>query len=422
MRQPGQQKRRAARLLLSLVPLVLALTLAGCKRASSTAKKTADAPRAVNVTAAALRPMERVVHATGTLSPQEEATLSVKVSGRLEKVSVDLGSAVKRGELIAQLERRDYELRVQQARAAVAQARAAVGLPLEGTEENVNLEQVASVREAAAVRAEAEKNRERVARLSKEGVSSRSELDTVETALAVATTRYASAVEEARTRLAVLAQRRADLALAEQQLADTVIVAPFDGAIQSRFASPGEFLSIGTPLASLVRLDPLRLRLEVPERDSLQVQSRQRVRLHVEGSRAVFTGMVARVSPAINEQNRMLLVEADVPAQPSLRPGLFVRSDIVVSENEPAIAVPTNSVVVFAGIEKVITVDDSKARERVITTGRRGGGWVEVLTGLKAGEAVVLNPGNLRTGQPLKVTEASEPSFAAPGRTVSLHP
>jgi RND family efflux transporter MFP subunit len=357
---------------------------------------------------------------SGTLAAQEEATLSVKVPGRLEKVAVDLGSVVKSGDLIAQVERRDYELRVQQARAAVAEARAAVGLTLqtlEGADENIPLESVATVKQAKAVLTEAEKNRERVTRLSREGISSKSEVDTVDTAYAVALTRYESALEEARTRLAVLAQRRADLDVAQQQLVDTAIYAPFDGAIQSRTSSPGEYLQLGTPVASLVRMDPLRLRLEVPERHSMRVQVKQLVRLSVAGNTNVFRGTVARVSPAITEQNRMLMVEADVPGQSSLRPGLFVRAQIVVDENDVALAVPTNALIVFAGIEKVIAVEDGKARERTITTARRSDGWVEVASGLKAGDSVVLDPGNLRTGQLVKAADGKGVPLAGP-RTI----
>ena len=383
--------------------------MVSCRDAAKEVRPPAvDQARSVKVAAAAPRPMEKFLAVSGTLAAQEEATLSVKVPGRLEKISVDLGSVVRRGDLIAQVEKRDYELRVQQSKAAVAEARAAVGLSLEGHEENTSVETIATVKQARAVLNEALKNRERVQRLSGEGISSKSEVDTVESVYAVAVARHETAVEEARTRLAVLAQRRADLEVAQQQLLDTAILAPFDGAIQRRIASPGEHLQLGTPVASLVRLDPLRLRLEVPERESGWVQASQRVRLTVEGNTNIFRGNVARVSPAITEQNRMLMIEADVPAQSGLRPGLFVRAQVVVKENEPALCVPTNALIVFAGIEKVIAIEEGKARERTVNTGRRAMGWVEITSGLKVKEVVVLEPGNLRTGQAVKIAEAGE--------------
>lgn len=384
------------------------------KEAADKSKTASDAPRSVQTAAASMRPMEKVLLVSGTLAAQEDATLSVKAPGRLEKVDVDIGSVVKRGDLIAQMERRDYELRVKQAQAAVAEARAALGLPLEGQEENFSIETVATVKQARAVLEEARKNRERVISLSREGIASKSEVDTVDTTYAVAVTRYDTATEEARTRLAVLTQRRTDLEVSEQQLRDTSIYAPFDGAIQSRTASPGEYLQLGNPVATLVRLDPLRLRLEVPERESGLVQSNQHVRITVDGNTNVFHGTVARISPAISEQNRMLLVEADVPAQPGLRPGLFVRSRIVVTESEVTLSVPADSLIVFAGIEKVITIAEGKARERTVTTGRRANGWIEIVSGLKAGDPVVLAPGNLRTGQNVTVASSNGAALAGP--------
>jgi RND family efflux transporter MFP subunit len=397
---------------------ILLITISvSCRKHEASARKiSADKPRRVERAFAMLRPMEKALTVTGTLAAQENATLSAKVPGRLDRIAVDLGSVVKRGDLIAQVERSDYELRVKQAQAAVAEARAALGLPLQGTEQNFAVETVATVKQAKAVLEEAANNRERVVRLSKEGISSQSELDTVETTHKVALTRYDSAVEEARTRLAVLAQRRADLEIAEQQLRDSSICAPFDGAIQSRTASPGEFLQLGDPVVSLVRLDPLRLRLEVPERDSIHVQTNQHVRIMVDGNTNVFHGTVARVSPAITEQNRMLIVEADVPAQPGLRPGLFVRANIVVNENERVLSVPANALIVFAGIEKVITIADGKARECAVTTGRRAGNWIEIVSGLKTGDPVVLNPGSLRTGQPVTLADTT----AAPAAHTEL--
>jgi RND family efflux transporter MFP subunit len=396
----------------------LAVVAVSCRESETKSRPGAEAPRAVAIETAALRPMERTLAVTGTLAAQEQATLSVKVPGRLERIAIDLGSAVKRGDLIAQIEKRDYELRVQQARAALGEARAAVGLPLEGTNDDVELATVASVKQARAVLDEAEKNRERALRLAREGISSKSDLDTAETGHAVALTRHESAWEEARTRLAVLAQRRAELHVAEQQLRDTAVFAPFDGAIQSRLANPGEYLQVGAPLALLVQRDPLRLRLEVPERASPFVQMGQRVRIRVDGTTNSSLGQIARISPALTEQNRMLLVEADVPAGGILRPGLFVRAEIIVNEQESALTVPTNAVIVFAGIQKVVTVEDGKARERTVTTGRRHNGWIEITSGIQTGEPVVLAPGNLRTGQPVttkadaasaQLTEAATP-------------
>jgi len=343
--------------------------------------------------------MERAISVTGSLAAHEQATLSVKVPGRLQTISVDLGSVVKKGDLIAQLERDDYELLLQQAAAALAQARVMLGLPLDGTDEQMAPEKVSIVKQAKAVLDEAAKSRERIGNLSKEGISSPAELDTAEAAYVVALNRYEAALEEARTRQAILVQRRAELDIARQRLTDTAIRAPFDGAIQARNASLGEYLPAGAPVVTLVKMDPLRLRLEVPERESASVRMGLPVRLMVEGDTNSHAGKVARLSPAINEQNRMLLVEADVPNYGSLRPGLFVRAQIITNERDEGLTVPLQTLVTFAGLEKVVVVQDGKALEKMVTTGRRAADWLEIVSGLKAGEAVVLDPGNLRTGE-----------------------
>jgi multidrug efflux pump subunit AcrA (membrane-fusion protein) len=101
----------------------------------------------------------------------------------------------------------------------------------------------------------------------------------------------------------------------------------------------------------------------------------------------------------------MLIVEADIPNDGSLRPGVFVRADIITNERDEGLAVPLNAIITFAGLEKVVVVQDGKALEKTVTSGRHGKDWVEIVTGLKAGERVVVNPGNLRTGQPVSVTE-----------------
>ena len=392
-----------------VVALAALLAMAGACSKSEAPKSAAatNKVRTVRVALAEIRPMERVVTVTGLLLADEAATLSVKIGGRLKTLSVDIGSVVKRGDVIAQVEPRDYELRLQQASAALSQARATVGLPLEGTDDQFDPEKTSAVKEANAVLNEATRNRDRVLKLSRQGVLSTSDLDTVEAAYTIALNRYEAAGEEARTRQAVLAQRRAEFDLSKQQLNDTSLRSPFDGAIQSRLANVGEFLPAGSPVVRLVKTDPLRLRLEVSERDAAAVQLNQRVRLTAEGDTNIYTGTLTRVSPAIDEQTRMLLVEADVRNDGSLRPGLFSRAKIVTRENEEGIAVPEQALIVFAGIEKVVVVQEGKALEKMVSTGRRGPGWLEIVTGLKAGERVVIAPGNLRTGEPVVMGDAA---------------
>jgi RND family efflux transporter MFP subunit len=124
------------------------------------------------------------------------------------------------------------------------------------------------------------------------------------------------------------------------------------------------------------------------------------VRVTLEGDTAVHEGRVARVSPAIEESSRTLSIEAEV-ANPTgtLRPGAFANASVVTESRDTTILVPAASVVSFAGVERVFVVSDGKAVERRVTTGRRDGTRVEVTDGLKPGETVVVNPGNLVDGE-----------------------
>lgn len=382
--------------------------------------------RTVELVQAEIRPMERTITVTGTLAAREKSVLSAKVSGRLQQLTVDIGSVVRKGDLLAQIEPRDYELGVQQAAAALAEARAAVGLPPEGEDDRAQADQISSVKQSRAVLEEATKNRERIRSLHEAKIAPQSELDTAEAAYTVAVMRHQVAIEDAHSRVAAVAQRRSELELARKRLADTRLLAPFDGIVQSRPAGIGQFVSAGTPTIELVQADPLRLRLDVAERDSALVRAGQTVRLHTRGDTNVYTGTISRLSPALTEDTRMLLVEADVPSRGTLRPGLFARAQIVIQENEPALTVPGEALMTFAGLEKVVLVKDGKALERVITTARRSNGRVEVVNGLAAGDKVVLHPEGLRTGNPVSVIEPSPAALstaspAPPPPTASIH-
>jgi len=309
-------------------------------------------------------------------------------------------------QLIAQIEPQDYQLRVQQAEAAVAQARVRLGLPATGTNDNIDQEQASLVRQARVLADEALANRDRLAALLEQGITPRAQVDTAEASYKVALSRLEDAREEIHNRRAVLVQRRSELEIARQQLTDVSVYAPFEGAIQEKRASVGEYLAAGAPLATIVRMDPLRLRAEVPEREVPNIRVGQTVRVTTEGDPNVYTGHIARLSPTITPQNRMLMVEAEVKnANGALRPGSFARAEIVTDDRGMSLTVPTRAIINFAGIEKIIVVKDGKAVEKPITTRRRTTEWTEVVSGVTVGEAVILEPGNLQSGQAVTVVE-----------------
>src|SRR5262245_7067418 len=394
-----------------LLAMTVVLACSGCRGDSSAATQPgragqeAAAARQVRVTPVAEKPMERSTVALGSLAAFDQATVSVKVPGRLHSISVDLGSVVQQGQVIAQIDPQDYQLRVQQAEASLAQARARLGLPLGGNTDRIEPEQTSTVRQARALLEEAKTNRDRQLTLFDQGIVARSQLDSADASYKVAVSRYEDAIEEVRNRQALVAQRRSELALARQQLADTAIHAPFEGAVQEKRASIGEYLGAGAPVATIVRMNPLRLRAEVPEREAQQVRIGQSVRVTAEGDPNVYLGRIARLSPIITPQTRMLIVEAEVANAGSLRPGLFARAEIIIDDGTMAVTIPTKSIVTFAGIEKVVVVQNGKALEKPITTRRREGDRTEVTSGVTVGEMVVVEPGNLQSGQAVTIVE-----------------
>ena len=398
-----------------LIVFVL-LSLSGCKSNEPTAGatrsdvRTALPTKDVRLAAAEERVLASTTSAPGTLAADEQATLSFKVAGRLNLLRVDLGSRITKGQEVALLETEDFRVRLEQAGAALQQARARLGLAPQGDDDRIDINKTALVAQAIAVLDEARATRDRTLRLVREGVQPQADVDRVESAFKVAESRYQDAIEEVRNRQAILLQRRSELAIARQQLAETKLYSPFDGAVRERRATMGEYLTAGSPVLIVVRLHPLRLRAEVPEREAAGIRIGQAVNVTVEGDLENYSGRLVRLSPAIQEQSRTLVVEAEVDNRHSkLRPGSFAKVEIETNSKSTAVMVPTSAIVTFAGIQKVFLVKDGSAVERNVQVGRAEGDQTEITDGLKAGEKVVVSPGNLVMGQKVKVLSENGP-------------
>jgi RND family efflux transporter MFP subunit len=386
--------------------LLACLAFVGCNRnrAEKAAPRTALDAKKVRVAYVREIPIEETVDATGSLVAQDRAVLSAKVPGRVEAILVDMGTQVKEGDILARIEKRDYELRRLQAEAALAQARARLGLALSGEEDKAEPEKSSIVKEARAILAEATKNRDRIVKLRAEGVLPDADVETAEAAFQVAVNRYDESIHEAKNRIAALKQRQAELALVEQQLADTEIRAPFPGIIEERQTSPGEFLNVGVPVLTLVRVDPIRARLQVSEKEASRVTLGQNVRIRGKGNEKEIIAAITRVSPVISTGSLILQVEADVPNPYGLlKAGSFVRADVVVNERASGLFVPESAVITFAGIQKIFLVRQGKAVETEVSLGRKQGKLVEARGPVESGQMVVAEPGSLRNGQPVEV-------------------
>jgi len=368
--------------------------------------RSASQTRQVQTALAEEKAIDQLVVVTGTLAADQEIVLGFKVAGRLADIPVDLGSSVQKGQPIARLDTTDFELRVRQADAALQQARVKLGLGPEDSDLSVNVENTAIAKQARAEMDAARSRLERARQLFDKGLLPKADFDTTNSGYKVAEAKYEDSLEEARNRQALLAQRRSELEISRQQLADSVLYAPISGMIRQRNANSGQYLAAGTPVVTVVQMNPLRLQTAVPEREARMIRIGQPVRVTVEGAPGTHSGRVARISPSFDETNRTLLVETEVSNTARiLRPGAFSRAEIVVAAGYRALLAPAASITTFAGIDRVFVLGEGKVAEKRIKTGRRSDEGVEILDGIKSGDRVVLNPGNITDGEKVIVKE-----------------
>jgi RND family efflux transporter MFP subunit len=389
--------------------LAFGLLLTSCSgpygQGGPAAAKTEPAPLSVKTLAVASTTLPEVISANGELFAEEQTTISAKVPGRVQKLYADLGSVLKAGDIVAELEKTEYEFRVRQSEAAVDQIRARLALSNRPDEE-FDPARTATVREAAAALKEARFIFETTGKLQKEGVVSRIEFEKAQVRRDGVEAHYAAVVADVMQLRSQLSERRANLALARQQLDDCTIRAPFSGAVTRRPSSPGEYLGINAPILTLVRQNPLRVRLEVPERLAARVERGQMIEVRLEAAPVVRTGRVVRLSPAIEAQGRSLVIEGEIPNTDGvLRPGSFVQGTITLNPNAQGIVVPRDAVLGFAGTERAFVVKNGALEDRIVKTGRRlDNDRIEVLEGLSAGDRLV-SPANDRMTKGLKVRE-----------------
>lgn len=362
-------------------------------------------PLPVKVIRTARVGIPELITATGELLAEEQATIGVRVPGRVTRFFVDLGSLVDGGGALAEIEKEDYAFRVSQAEALVNQTRARLGI-LDSSSDDVTPENTAIVRRAAADLKEANFIFQTTQKLAEEGIVSKIDFERAGVRRQASEAAYQEALEEVMQLRAQLSERRAQVSLARQNLQDCVIRAPFTGAITHRIASIGEYLPVNAPVATIVRQHPLRLRLEVPERVAGKVRVGQRVDVRLEGAGPPHSGLIARLSPAINNQARSMMAEGDIANEDGkLRPGTFAEAVITVDANAMGLAVPRDTVLSFAGIERVFVVTGGQLEDRVVKTGRiLADDRVEILEGLEAGVDIVRDVSDrLAVGQRVSV-------------------
>lgn len=388
--------------------IVVAMFGAACSRTKQP-EATADAatkpaaaatPQVVDVTsvAALTRNLQRSVEVVGSLAADEEVVVSAQVAGELSQLNVDFGSYVAQGQVIAVIDQRDAKLKVEQAEATLKQTLARLGMK-EG--EKFDPHQNADVRVAKASLDWAQMDLDRNSKLIENGDISRSIYDQAMTQHNLAKARYQAALDSVNQQLAIVEQQRSALSLAKKAVTDTVVRSPISGAVKEKLSNRGSYLAVGGKIVTLVKINPLRLRADIPESSSATVSKGQTMTLTVEAlAGRTFSGRVVRISPSLNEQTRALTVEAEVSNSGNLlRPGMFAKSQLITAKNSSAILIPAKAVLSAAGLSKVFVIENGKAVERIVKTGVTDGDLIEIVEGVKDGEVVAAsNLDKLQTG------------------------
>jgi RND family efflux transporter MFP subunit len=329
---------------------LLAIWGAGCSKSPKRARPDEPLPvvrvQVAPVLSGQQASTEEVV---GTVRSKLRASIEAKTSGRIERMEVVPGQAVKSGELLAQLDAREIQSRLDQARAQCDQA---------------------------------EQDLQRYSTLLKESAVTRAEFEAVQTRRRVAQ----GAVEEAET-----------------FLGDAKVTAPFDGVITRKMAEVGDLAAPGRALLEMEDLTRLRFEMDVSEAvlDNVKIGDRLPVEIPSAGLRT--NAVVAEMAPSASPLSRTYLVKVDLSPSARLRPGQFGRARVPIGESSIP-TVPVSALVKRGQIEQVYVVEAGKARLRIVKTGKTLGEVAEMLAGVEPGEKVVVSsPAQLRDGQPVEV-------------------
>lgn len=330
----------------SLIAGVAVLALAACHSKKETTAESLPpvAVRTVVVESKARPSTEEVV---GTVRAKLRATIEAKVSARIESLLVAPGLNVKAGDLIAQLDPREIQARLDQ---------------------------------ALALREQATRDLARGQELLDKKITTQSDFDAV----------------QARARVSEGAAREM-----ETMLGYTKVVAPFDGIVTRKLADVGDLATPGKPIVEMEDPRALRFEADVPEALIGKIKIGDKLPVQVGASVDKIDGKVVEIAPVADPASRTFLVNLDLPAAEGARSGQFGRVWVPTGEMK-SIRVPASAVVIRGQIESVFVVAHQHAQLRIVRTGKHSGGEVEILSGLSPGEHVVIEgAGQLRDDQPV---------------------
>ena len=357
------EQRKAYLPLFIFIGLIIMLVCLACGK-----EKKVEVERLVNVKTALAekKQIQPYLETTGTLKAEEEVTVSSEVDGIVRKITVEEGSRIRHGELLALINDVDYGLELKKSEAALKQSQASL----------------------ANARAEFSRKHS----LYEEELITRQQFDDVSTRLALAQ--------------AEVERVKATLGAARQMLARTRIYSPLTGAVKEKKISAGDYVRNGTPLFALIKIDSLKLNFTISEKDAASLKTGQEVVFKVDAfAGRLFKGKVSLLYPNVEERTRTLQAEAVVPnADHLLKPGYFARTQIFTQAARDAVVIPITALLYDNSTVRVFVVNDKKAHERIIKIGGKYGEDVEVVEGLQENEqVVVVGQNNLSEGVKVNV-------------------
>jgi HlyD family secretion protein len=366
----------------------VAAVATGCSKTETAQARGRDTAKPVKVEVVRQETVKRAVEVVGTLAAVDQVTVSSETEGKVSKILADLGDRVTAGQALIQLDNEKQQYNFDQQKAALARALAQYGAA--DPQHLPEVEKTPDVQKASADLQQAKQSYDRASELFKRTLVPRQALDDAETALQSKRASYESSLQSAKNLRASIQASEATMKLADRQFRDTQIRAPFDGYIERRLVNLGELVKAQMPVIAVVRVDPLKVIAEIPEKMAPWISDGQPVQLYVDAYPGrMFEGKVSRISPAVSTSTRAFPFEALVPNRDAvLKPGTFARVHIESGKTDTELTLPYSALQYRYGVNRAFVIAGDKLSARELKVGDRTGDRIEILEGVKVGDRV----------------------------------
>jgi RND family efflux transporter MFP subunit len=390
------------------LPLALAVALlAGCNREAPVQAKQDSGPVSVRAAHVVTRDIRRMVESVGSLFPYEEVVISSEIEGPVEAVNFDLGDRVAANEVLVRVSEEEQRFLLAQNEAQLRQALERLGLKNEDDRVR-DIKETPEVRRAQADLFDAEQRYRRVRNLVEQQIASRQDLDQAQARYQAAQAAYDNTLNQTRNFIQEVERTRAVVGLQRKKLRDANIRAPFAAYVKERQVNVGQYVRINTPVFTLVKTDPIRLRIEAPERMAPWIKVGQVADVFLEAFPGrTFQGKIWRISPTVEQTKRTFIVEALInnPAG-ELKPGSYAKAQIRTDKVDRILLVPRRAVNYVFGSNKAYVINNGVVEAREVKVGDQFGEDVEIIEGVSEGERVATTQvARLDTGSRVTIGE-----------------